>query len=227
MKITCVIAAHNEEGNLAPVIAGVKQHTQGLTEVLVVDDGSTDGTAAEAEAAGARVVRQTPNRGKGAALLRGLRELDGSPDYVLFIDGDGQDDPADIPALVEAARGGGEFVNGSRWLGTLKRGSISFPNRLGNRFMTELLNVRHGARITDSQAGFRLIHTRLLDPDRFRSREYEVETEMVLHAVRSGARIAEVPVTRHPRGEGDTDFKRVRNGLRILATILVGRPVFR
>ncbi len=227
MKITCVIAAHNEEGNLAPVITGVMEHTNDLHEVLVVDDGSTDGTASEAEKAGARVVRQSPNRGKGAALLTGLRNLNGDPTHVLFIDGDGQDDPADIPRLVDAARDGAEMVNGSRWKGTLKRGSISFPNRLGNRFMTELLNVRHGARITDSQAGFRIFATRLLDPDAFRSREYEVETEMLLHALKSGARITEVPVTRYPRGEGDTDFKRVRNGLRILATILVGRPVFR
>ena len=227
MKITCVIAAHNEEGNLAPVVRGVLEHCPHLHEVLVVDDGSTDGTAAEGEAAGARVVRQTPNRGKGAALLRGLRELRDDPDFVLFIDGDGQDDPAEIPLLVAAAEAGADFINGSRWKGTLKRGSISLPNRAGNRFMTELLNLRHGARITDSQAGFRLIRRSLLDPDRFRSREYEVETEMLLHAVKSGARIEEVAVTRYPRGEGATDFKRVRNGVRILVTILVGRPVFR
>lgn len=227
MKIVCVIAAHNEEGNLAPVVRGVLEHCPHLLEVLVVDDGSSDGTAAEAVAAGARLVQQRPNQGKGAALLFGLRELEGDPDFVLFIDGDGQDDPAEIPLLVAAAEDGADFINGSRWKGTLKRGSISLPNRLGNRFMTELLNLRHGARITDSQAGFRLIRRSLLDPDRLRSREYEVETEMMLHAVRMGARIDEVAVTRHPRGEGDTDFKRVRNGIRILVTILVGRPVFR
>ena len=227
MNITCVIAAHNEQGNLGPVIAGVLQNCPGLDEVLVIDDGSTDATAAEAESAGARVVRMTPNQGKGAALLRGLRELRGDPEFVLFIDGDGQDDPTEIPLLVHAAAAGADFVNGSRWKGTLERGSISLPNRIGNRVMTELLNLRHGARITDSQAGFRLIRRRLLDPDGFRSREYEVETEMLLHAVRSGARIVEVAVTRYPRGEGATDFKRVRNGIRILVTILVGRPVFR
>ena len=227
MKITCVIAAHNEEGNLAPVIAGVREHCPHLHEILVIDDGSIDGTGAEAQAAGARLISQHPNQGKGAALLRGLRELDATPDYVLFIDGDGQDDPSDIPRLVAAAEEGAEFVNGSRWKGTLKRGAISFPNRLGNRFMTELLNFRHKAHITDSQAGFRLIARTLLDPSSFRSREYEVETEMLLHAVHRGARIQEVAVTRYPRGEGDTDFRRVRNGVRILVTILVGRPVFR
>lgn len=225
MNITCVIAAHNEQGNLAAVIEGVRAHCPDLLEILVVDDGSADATADEARGAGARVLSQHPNQGKGAALLHGLRNLDGAPDYVLFIDGDGQDDPADIPKLVQAARDGAEFVNGSRWKGTLKRGSISLPNRLGNRFMTELLNLRHRARITDSQAGFRLIATSLLEPSAFRSKEYEVETEMLLHAVKRRARIEEVAVTRYPRGEGDTDFRRVRNGLRILVTILVGRPV--
>ncbi|MCP4868127.1 MAG: glycosyltransferase family 2 protein [Proteobacteria bacterium] len=227
LRISAVLAAHNEEGNVGDAVRGVRDHCEDLLELLVIDDGSTDGTVAEAEAAGARVVRLTPNRGKGAALLAGLREVDPEATHVLFIDADGQDDPADIPTLVSEARDGGEFVNGSRWLGTLERGSISLPNRIGNRFMTELLNLRHGARITDSQAGFRLISKRLLNPDRFRSREYEVETEMMLHAVRAGARIVEVPVTRYARGEGATDFRRVRNGVRILATIVVGRPVFR
>jgi glycosyltransferase involved in cell wall biosynthesis len=227
LAISAVLAAHNEEGNVGDTVRGVREHCADLIELLVIDDGSQDGTAAEAEAAGAVVIRLTPNRGKGAALLAGLRKVSPEATHVLFIDADGQDDPADIPALVATAREGADFVNGSRWLGTLERGSISWPNRLGNRFMTELLNFRHGARITDSQAGFRLIRRSLLDPDRFRSREYEVETEMMLHAVRSGARIAEVPVTRYPRGEGATDFRRVRNGIRILATILVGRPVFR
>ena len=225
LRISAVLAAHDEEGNVGDVVRGVRLHCPDLHELLVVDDGSRDGTAAEAEAAGAPVLRLSPNRGKGAALLAGLREVDG--DYVLFIDADGQDDPADIPRLVDQARAGADFVNGSRWLGTLQRGAISLPNRVGNRAMTELLNLRHGARITDSQAGFRLIRRSLLDPDRFRSREYEVETEMLLHAIRSGATVREVPVTRYPRGEGDTDFRRVRNGVRILATILVGRPVFR
>ncbi len=225
LRISAVLAAHDEEGNVGDVVRGVAAHTPGLHELLVVDDGSKDRTAEEAAEAGARVVRLTPNRGKGAALLAGLRHVEG--DFVLFIDADGQDDPADIPQLVEAAREGVDFVSGSRWLGTLEPGAISLPNRLGNRAMTELLNLRHGARITDSQAGFRLIRRSLLAPERFRSREYEVETEMLLSAIRSGARIREVPVTRHPRGTGQTDFRRVRNGLRILATILAGRPVFR
>lgn len=190
----------------------------------MVDDGSTDGTAAEARAAGAFVVSLEPNQGKGRALLRGLLEVQG--DWALFIDADGQDDPADIPTLVEAARRGADFVSGSRWMGELQPGSISLPNRLGNRVMTGLLNLRHGARITDSQAGFRLIRRDLLDAD-FRSQEYEVETEMLLHALRRGAWVVEVPVTRYPRTGGATDFRRVRNGLRILATILVGRPVVR
>jgi len=224
LRISAVLAAHNEQDTVATIIAGVQRHTQDLIEVIVVDDGSTDRTADEALAAGAHVVSLSPNQGKGSALLRGLLEVQG--DWVLFIDADGQDDPADIPTLVAAAQEGADFVNGSRWLGTLEPGSISFPNRLGNRFMTGLLNVRHGARITDSQAGFRLIRRDLLDAE-FRSQEYEVETEMLLHALRRGARVVEVPVTRSARAGGSTDFRRVRNGLRILATVLVGRPVVR
>ncbi len=227
MSICAVLAAHDEAGNVGAVVRGVQEHTDGLVELIVVDDGSTDGTAEEAREAGARVVSLNPNRGKGAALLAGLRAVESDAEFVLFIDADGQDDPADIPTLVAAARDGGDFVNGSRWLGTLERGSISLPNRVGNRVMTELLNLRCGARITDSQAGFRLIRRSLIDVDRIRSREYEVETEMMMQAIRGGARVVEVPVTRYARGEGATDFRRVRNGVRILATIVAGRPVFR
>lgn len=223
MRVSAVVAAHDEAATIGSVVRGIREHTAGLCQLLVVDDGSTDATAAEARAAGAEVLPLRPNRGKGAALLAALPRVEG--DYVLFIDGDGQDDPADIPRLLVAAEAGADFVNGSRWLGELHPGAISLPNRLGNRLMTELLNLRAGARITDSQAGFRLIRVALLRGARLRSVEYEVETEMLLHALRSGADVREVPVARHPRAGGHTDFRRIRNGLRILATIAAGRPI--
>lgn len=218
MRVSIVIAAHDEAATIFDVVtracAAVEDHE---VEVIVVDDGSTDGTAEAAAAAGAGVIRLPQNRGKGVALRTGITASSG--DWLIFIDADGQDDPDEIPKLLAQATDGVGMVSGSRWLGTMHSGAISLPNYFGNLLMTGLLDLAFGARITDSQAGFRVISGDLARRLDLTSVEYEIETEMLAKVLKTGHRVVEVPVGRYERSAGTTDFRRIRNGLRILRTI--------
>lgn len=219
--ISIVIAAHDEGPTIADVVTRAARAVARDHEVIVVDDGSTDDTAAEAARAGATVISLRPNRGKGAALREGIRHSRG--DWLLFIDADGQDDPDEIPSLMAAVDAAGPrigMVNGSRFMGTLRDGAISGPNWIGNIVMTGLLDLLFCRWITDSQAGFRVIRGDLARGLPLVSQEYEIETEMLAKVIRRGFRIVEVPVNRYRRAAGTTDFRRIRNGLRILRTIL-------
>lgn len=220
LSLDVIIAAHNEAACIRDVVAGVRSVVP-TANVIVVDDGSIDPTSAEAISAGARVVHLWPNRGKGVALRAGIAAS--SAQWLLFIDGDGQDDPNDIPRLLEKAGPGVGLVNGSRFLGELHNGAISGPNLLGNLAMTGVLDLCFATRVTDSQAGFRLFNGDLARRMQLRSREYEIETEMLAKALKSGLKVIEVPMHRYARGGGTTDFRRVRNGLRILGTIFAER----
>ena len=220
-EVSAVIPAHDEVGTIAAVVRGVTRALPEGAEVLVVDDGSTDGTAAAAEEAGARVIRLQPNRGKGEALRRGIGEARG--DVLLFIDADGQDDPAEIPVLLDALTPDVDMVIGSRFLGTLRDGSITASHRLGNRALTGVFNLLYGTRLTDTQAGFRLLRRHAVQPARLRAVRYEIETELTLRAVLGGARVVEVPVTRERRPHGASGFATAYDGLRVLTQMVVGR----
>jgi glycosyltransferase involved in cell wall biosynthesis len=152
------------------------------------------------------------------AIRRGIREATG--DAILFIDGDGQDPPDDLARLIVEMEKGADMVNGSKFIGTLKDGAISLPNYYGNRFMSGMINLLFGVRITDSQSGFRAFNLEKVRKINLDASEYEIETEMLIKAIRQGFKIVEVGVTRDKRASGETSFKRVRNGLRILGTII-------
>lgn len=218
MKTCVVIAAYNEGPVIGEIIRRVRAVIRPDDDILVVDDGSRDNTSEAARSAGARVVRQEPNQGKGRAIIRGLKEATG--DVILFIDGDGQDYPEEIPLLLAEMEKGADLVNGSKFIGQLKEGAISTPNYFGNRFMSGLINLLFGVKVTDSQAGYRAFRRSKLTGIALTAKEYEIETEMLIRAIKAGFKIVEVPVTRDRRAAGHTSFKRIRNGLRILGYIL-------
>ncbi|MDD5657076.1 MAG: glycosyltransferase family 2 protein [Elusimicrobia bacterium] len=188
MKTACVIPAFNEEASVGAVASGCL--AQGLP-VYVVDDGSRDATAERARAAGARVIPFPANRGKGACLAAGARRAaDEGFEAVIFLDADGQHDPAEIPRFLAAAEGGAAVVVGCRSFGA----AMPLARRLTNRFQARLLSALAGAPLADTQCGFRLVRLDLWPRIEPASGRFAAESEMLVAAARAGAAIAEVPI---------------------------------
>lgn len=217
-RVWFLIPAYDEAGAIGDVVRRALA-TGCADAVLVVDDGSTDETAAEAEAAGAVVVRLATNAGKGVALRAGV-EAAGEADVLILMDADGQDDPADAPRLLDALAAGADLVIGSRFAGTLRDGAITPLNRFGNLALTRLMAWLYGHPIGDSQAGFRAARREALLRLRWRAQRYDVETEVYARALRAGLSVTEVPVTRSARAAGESKLPPLRTGLRVLATML-------
>lgn len=215
--VSVVLAAYDEAATVGEVVRGALAACPAGSEVVVVDDGSRDGTGDLAAAAGARVVRLSPNRGKGYALRRGIAEARG--EVLVFLDADGQDDPAEIPRLLDGLAGGADLVVGSRFLGRFGRGAITPLNRAGNRFLTAAFNALYGTTFTDTQAGFKALRRSAIDVEVLRARRFDIEVEVLARVVRRGLRYAEVPVSREARVHGESRLDSFRDGTRILLRI--------
>jgi glycosyltransferase involved in cell wall biosynthesis len=212
--VSVVIPAHNEEPTIAEVVRACAANTPGLLEVIVVDDGSTDQTSAVARAAGADVLRIENNRGKGFALQRGIDRARG--EILLFIDADGQDDPAEIPLLLSAFRPGIDLVLGSRFMGHFRPGAITRMNYLGTRFITGSVNTLFGIHVTDPLAGFRAVRKSVFESVRLEAKGYDIEVDVLLRVVRNGGGVAEVPASRSARPHGASGLSSVKDGTLIL-----------
>ncbi|MCE9610100.1 MAG: glycosyltransferase family 2 protein [Chthoniobacter sp.] len=192
-NVAALIPSYFEEKRIREVAARVRAQ---LDTVLVVDDGSTDGTGTEARAAGVEVIRHAVNQGKGAAIKTGLRELSGRAglEYVLILDGDGQHLPEEIPRFLEAAnRSHAPMLVGTRMTDTRR---MPFVRRMTNRFMSWQISRVCGQEVPDSQCGFRMVH-RDLAPAMvaIATTKFDYETEMLVVASRRGGRIAAVPIS--------------------------------
>jgi glycosyltransferase involved in cell wall biosynthesis len=192
MVIAALVAALNEESSIAAVVKGAARHA---ALVVVVDDGSTDRTAERAREAGATVLRHDHNRGKGSAIRTGLEfVLTQQCSHVLFMDGDLQHDPDEIPLLVACAeQGTGDFVIGER---EFRKESMPASRYYSNVIGSAVLSRFIGAQVMDSQSGFRLIRTSLLRKVQLTGTGYEIETEMLIKLVRIGAILDRVTVRR-------------------------------
>jgi glycosyltransferase involved in cell wall biosynthesis len=183
-----LIPAHNESRNISTVISISRKYLP----VLVVDDGSTDDTADRAQAAGAEVIRQVPNQGKGTALLTGFRSiLQRGYTAVITLDGDGQHDPTEIPALLDAWQ---EQPVGLI-IGQRDFSRMPLIRRLANTLGGGLFSLAVGHRIADNQSGYRLINRELmklmLEDD---EPGFELEVDMVVLALRNKLGLAWVPI---------------------------------
>ncbi|MCX6996109.1 MAG: glycosyltransferase family 2 protein [Kiritimatiellaeota bacterium] len=190
MNVGVIIPAFQEAAAIQGVVRAIR--AQGLA-VVVVDDGSADATAAEAEKGGAIVLRHARNQGKGVALRTGFAYArQHGYAAVITLDGDGQHDPADLPALLAAyARGGADVLVGNRMTDVARMPRI---RRWTNRFMSWLLSRMMGQTVPDTQCGYRLFRCDVLPELPLTAERYAAESEILLEAARRGLRIGAVPV---------------------------------
>jgi glycosyltransferase involved in cell wall biosynthesis len=231
LTVSVIIPALNEAPNLLHVLGNIPDGY----EVILVDGNSTDGTVEVARSLwpDVRVVYQT-GVGKGNALACGFVAASG--DVVVTIDADGSMDPKEIPAFVEAVvEHPGTYAKGSRILPQAGSDDLTRVRRFGNRMLVWAVNVLYGTDYTDLCYGLNAFWRRDLDRLGFPRTEtgivakehqklgFEVETYLNVRAARAGLRIVEVPSFEHRRANGVGNLRVVRDGLRILRTILVER----
>jgi glycosyltransferase involved in cell wall biosynthesis len=195
MRVTLIIPALDEAAVIGDVVRRVPRAAVG--EVIVVDNGSTDATAAVASSAGARVIVE-PRRGYGAACWAGMQALAPGVDVAVFLDGDGSQCPEELPRVLAPVLGGAaDLVLGARRHG----GEHPLHARVGTRLVAVFIAVRYGVRLTDL-GPFRAIRVELLRRLGMRDRAFGWPVEMVVKAAALRARIAEVEVTQAPRAGG-------------------------
>jgi glycosyltransferase involved in cell wall biosynthesis len=203
VQVSVIVAALNEADSIGGVVRAMPWGGGAefrLSECLVVDNGSSDGTAEVAAAAGARVVRSA--RGYGHAMAAGVQAADAASEVLVFADGDGADDVARMGELVAPiVRGEADFVLASRIAGTREPGSMLPSQVMAGHVVGWLTRVFYGHRYTDMCA-FRAIRRDALERMQMQERTYGWNLEMQLKAVTMGLRIAEVPVHYRCRAGG-------------------------
>lgn len=217
--VSLIIPARNEAENIGWVL---EQIPDCVDEVILVDGDSHDSTVAVAERAwpGIRVVAQD-GPGKGNALRTGFRHATG--ELVVMIDADGSMSPKEIPHYLHFLDNGYDFVKGSRFISGGGSLDLTSLRRAGNYALLTAVRSLYRATITDLCYGFCAFRRVFLDSLDLQADGFEIETEMVLHALKAGLRIAEVPSLELPRRSGTSNLNTFRDGARVLNVVLKER----
>jgi glycosyltransferase involved in cell wall biosynthesis len=226
--IIAAIPAHNEERTIGAVVSSALQH---VDLALVVDDGSSDGTATAAARAGAEVVRHERNTGKAVAITTALGwARHHAPSALILLDGDGQHDPADIPRLLEPILdGSADVVIGSRFLEI--RNPIPYYRTVGQRVLNVATHLGSGQPCSDSQSGYRALSARAVHSIRLHERFLQGlagESEMQFEIAKHGLRLSEIPI--YVRYDERPRRSPVKHGFGVLYRVIVmslqrrGRP---
>ncbi len=217
MRISVIIPAYNEEKTIQDVLYALLREMPEAHEIIVVDDGSTDRTADLAEAFSQRiaivkVIRQTPNQGKTAALRAGFAASTG--DIVLVQDADLEYDPVDIPILVEPiVQGKADVVYGSRFMIRRAARVLYFRHYLANRFLTFLSNLLTDLNFTDVETGYKAFRGEIIRSMLIEARGFGFEIEVTAKIAKLKCRVYEVPISYHGRTYEEGKKIGVRDGL--------------
>jgi glycosyltransferase involved in cell wall biosynthesis len=213
VKVSFLIPAYDEARTIGDVLDRIA--TLELdAQVIVVDDGSTDDTAAIAEAKGATVIRQA-NRGKGAAIRAAIPHADG--EISVIQDADMEYDPADVPELIEPIlRGAADVVYGSRLSGGRPQRAYLFWHLLGNRFLSLLTNVLFNTTLSDMETGYKAFRTDVLRSLDLREDGFGIEPELTGRICRRNLRIYELPISYYGRTYDEGKKITWRDGFRAI-----------
>ena len=222
-RLSILVPAFNEERNLAKTAGRLLGADFGMSfEVIIIDDGSTDGTLRVAEeiARGnpaARLVRNQKNLGKGASLRKAAAIADG--ELLAIQDADLEYDPAEIPRLLgPLLEGRCDAVYGSRFLARAE--GMSRLHMFGNRFLTSAANLMFGGRLTDMETCYKLMRKSVWDSLTLTKDRFEIEGEITGELLRHGLRICELPISYRARGYGQGKKINVADGLKTFATLV-------
>ena len=220
MRISFLVPAYDEAATIGEVldrIAGLGLDSQ----VVVVDDGSSDDTAAIAEAKGALVIRQE-NRGKGAAIRAGIPHLDG--DVAVIQDADMEYDPAEVPALIEPIeRGVADVVYGSRLSGGRPQRAYLFWHMVGNRFLSLVTGALFNTTLSDMETGYKAFRIDVLRSLDLRQDDFAIEPEITGKICKRGLRIYELPIAYYGRTYAEGKKITWRDGFKALRVLFAVR----
>ena len=214
--VSLVIPVRNEARNIGWVL---DQISDDVTEIILVDGDSTDVTLVTARRSrpDVRVVPQQ-GPGKGSALRTGFLAAKG--DIIVMMDADGSMLPSEIPHYVHFLANGYDFVKGSRFISGGSSLDITPFRRLGNLFLLTVFNSLYEGHLTDLCYGFCAFDRRYLEHLDLSATGFEIEAEMTVRAMQAGLRIAEVPSLELPRRSGESNLHAIRDGIRVLRTVL-------
>lgn len=221
LRVTAIVPALDEEAAIGAVVEGLIR--AGLDDVVVVDNGSADETSDRASKAGARVVEES-RRGYGSACWAGFQAAQYA-ELLLFLDGDGSDDPAQAPQVLEPlVEGEADLVLGTRIVDESEAGALKPQARFGNWLVAMVIRALYGVRLSDIPS-FRAISRKDLERLSMRERTYGWPVEMVVKAAKRGYRIREVPTSYRKRRGGASKVAGTFKGTVLAAWFMLSTAV--